>query len=110
MISSALLRLQDTFLVGEKGYFILAMSIILVWRFILYVIKNFMQRKCFCLANYIYGGAGSLYFTGAFFGMILLAILLMYQYEFIAIQTANVIYYLLIIGACLEIVALCKKK
>jgi hypothetical protein len=57
-------------------------------------------------AEKIYGGAGTLYFAGALAGLVLTALLMALKLEPLAEQVAIVVYYFLVIGTVLEILAL----
>ncbi len=50
--------------------------------------------------------AGTLYFTGALIGLVLTVLLMITKLELIAEQVAIVVYYFLVVGTVLEILAL----
>lgn len=57
-------------------------------------------------AERVYGGAGTLYFAGALVGLVLTALLMALKLEPLAEQAAIVVYYFLVAGVVLEILAL----
>ena len=61
------------------------------------------------VAQKVYGGAGTLYFTGALVGLVLTALFMTLKLEPLAEQVAVVVYYFLVAGTVLEILALRRK-
>ncbi len=57
-------------------------------------------------AKHVYGGAGSLYFTGALVMLVTTAVVLSVGLQPIAEQLAIIVYYFLVVGTVLEILAL----
>ena len=92
---------------GENYFFTFGgMAVVMVVRE-LFIVAEPLFRKAFPdIANSVYGGAGSLYFSGALVLLVGTATLLSLKLESIAEQLAVVVYYCLVVGTVLEIVAL----
>lgn len=92
---------------GENYFFTFGgMAAVLALRAGLLVIEPRARDLFPAAAARIYGGAGSLYFSGALVGLAITALLLIPRLEVLAEQVAVVVYYCLVVGTVLEIVAL----
>ena len=92
---------------GENYFFTFGgMALVIVMRELFMVVEPRFRRAFPNIANPVYGGAGSLYFSGALVLLAGTAILLSLKLEPIAEQLAVVVYYCLVVGTVLEIVAL----
>lgn len=92
---------------GENYFFTFGgMAAVLALRAIFLLLKPSLRRAYPKLAASIFDGAGSLYFAGAIVCLLLTAFLLIASLEPFAEQLAVVVYYCLVVGMVLEVVAL----
>lgn len=92
---------------GENYFFTFGgMAVVMVMRELFLVVEPRFRRAFPNIANPVYGGAGSLYFSGALVLLVGTATMLSLKLEPIAEQLAVVVYYCLVVGTVLEIVAL----
>jgi hypothetical protein len=92
---------------GENYFFTFGgMAVVMVVRELFLVAEPRFRKAFPDIANSVYGGAGSLYFSGALVLLVGTAAMLSLKLEPIAEQLAVVVYYCLVIGTVLEIVAL----
>lgn len=91
-----------------KNYFftIGGMAVVLAWRAGLMAIRQCLEARWPIVAEKIYGSAGGLYFAGAVVGLVAMTSLMAMKLEFLAEQVAIVVYYFLVVGTVLEILAL----
>ena len=82
------------------------MAVVMVMRELFLVVEPRFRRAFPNIANHVYGGAGSLYVSGALVLLVGTAAMLSLKLELIAEQLAVVVYYCLVVGTVLEIVAL----
>ena len=78
----------------------------IVVREIFLVVEPRLRRSFPNIANSVFGGAGSLYFSGALVLLVGTATMLSLKLEPIAEQLAVIVYYCLVVGTVLEIMAL----
>jgi hypothetical protein len=92
---------------GENYFFTFGgMAVVMVVRELFLVAEPRFRKAFPDIANPVYGGAGSLYFSGALVLLVGTATILSLKLESIAEQLAVVVYYCLVVGTVLEIVAL----
>jgi hypothetical protein len=92
---------------GENYFFTFGgIGVVMVVRELFLVAEPRFRKAFPDIANSVYGGAGSLYFSGALVLLVGTATLLSLKLEPIAEQLAVVVYYCLVVGTVLEIVAL----
>jgi hypothetical protein len=92
---------------GENYFFTFGgMAVVMVVREFFLVVEPRFRLAFPNIANPVYGGAGRLYFSGALVLLVGTATLLSMKLESIAEQLAVVVYYCLVVGTVLEIVAL----
>jgi cation transport ATPase len=92
---------------GENYFFTFGgMAGVMVMRELFLVVEPRFRRASPNIANHVYGGAGSLYFSGALVLLVGTASMMSLKLEPIAEQLAVVMYYCLVVGTVLEIVAL----
>jgi hypothetical protein len=92
---------------GENYFFTFGgMAALLVLRASFLLLKPWLRRADPKLAASIFDGAGSLYFASAIVGLVLTALLLTATLEPFAEQVAVVVYYCLVVGTVLEVMAL----
>lgn len=92
---------------GENYYFTFGgMVVVVIWYIWMERMRGPLQRRWPTVAEKIYGGAGSICFSGALVGLAITALLLISRLELLAEQTAVVVYYCLVAGTVLEVVAL----
>lgn len=92
---------------GENYYFTFGgMVVVVIWYIWMERMRGNLQRRWPTVAEKIYRGAGSIYFSGALVGLAITALLLIPRLELLAEQVAVVVYYCLVAGTVLEIVAL----
>ena len=92
---------------GENYWFTFGgMAAIVSWRFMCLSLRTWLQNNYPKIADRIYGGAGTLYFSGALAGLVMTAFLLTVKLEPLAEQVAVIVYYFLVVGTVLEVVAL----
>ena len=82
------------------------LAAVLTWRAWLMAVRAHIEAHWPIVAAKIYGGAGTLYFTGVLIGLVLTALLTITKFEFLAEQVTIVVYYFLVAGTVLEIMAL----
>lgn len=90
---------------GSYFFTIGGFSAVLVWRAWLMSVRVRLEAYWPLVAK-IYGGSGTLYFAGAIVGLIMMALLVMVQFEFLAEQMAIAVYNFLLVGTVLEILLL----
>jgi hypothetical protein len=91
----------------EKYFFTLGgMTMVMVVRELFLVVKPRFRKAFPNIANLVYGGVGSLYFSGAVVLLVGTATMLSLKLEPIAERLAVVAYYCLVVGTVLEVVAL----
>ena len=96
---------------GENYFFAFGgMAAVLTLRAIFLLLEPWCRRAYPKLAASIFDGAGGLYFAGAIVGLLLTALLLTAALEPFADQTAVVVYYCLVVGTVLEVVALRRNR
>jgi hypothetical protein len=81
--------------------------VVFSWRALLICSRERLVRYLPSLSEKIYGGKGTIYFTGALAGLSVTAALLALNLELVAEQVAIVIYYFLVTGTVLKIEELC---
>lgn len=92
---------------GENYFFTFGgMAVVMVMRELFLVVEPHFRRVFPNIANHVYGGAGSLYVSGALVLLVGTATMLSLKLELIAEQLAVVVYYCLVVGTVLKIVAL----
>lgn len=92
---------------GENYFFTFGgILAVFSWRALLGYARERIFRALPTLADKIYGGKGTIYFTGALVGLLVTAGLLAFNYAPVAEQVAVVVYYFLVTGTVLEIVEL----
>jgi hypothetical protein len=92
---------------GENYFFTFGgIAVMMATRELFLVAEPRFRKSLPNIANPVYGGAGSLYFSGALVLLVGTATLLSLKLESIAEQLAVVVYYCLVVGTVLEIVAL----
>lgn len=92
---------------GMNYFFIFGgIAVMLVMKGVFLVAEPRFRKVFPNIANSIYGGAGSLYFSGAIVLLVSTAILFSLKLELLAKQLAVVVYYCLVVGTVLEIAAL----
>jgi hypothetical protein len=92
---------------GENYFFTFGgMAVVMVVREFFLVVEPRFRLAFPNIANPVYGGAGRLYFSGALVLLVGTATMLSLKLELIAEQLAVVVYYCLVVGTVLEIVAL----
>lgn len=90
---------------GENYFFTFGgILAVFSWRALLRYARERIFRAFPTLADKIYGGKGTIYFTGALVGLLVIAGLLAFNYAPVAEQVAVVVYYFLVTGTVLEIV------
>lgn len=90
---------------GENYFFTFGgILAVLSWRAFMRYARERIFRALPPLADKIYGGKGTIYFTGALVGLLVTAGLLAFNYAPVAEQVAVVVYYFLVTGTVLEIV------
>lgn len=96
---------------GENYFFTLGgMLVVLAMRAVFLSLKPWLSRRVPTVASYIFGGAGSLYFSSALVALIGTALWLSLKIEPVAEQLAVITYYCLVFGTAKEIVALRRAK
>jgi len=97
--------------VGENYFFTFGgMAAVLALRALLLTMKPWLDARFNTASNYIYGGAGSVYFSGAIVMLLLTATMLTMKLEPIAEQLAVIVYYCLVVGTVKELIALRGKQ
>ena len=92
---------------GENYYFTFGgMVVVAIWYIWMERMRGPLQRRWPTIAEKIYGGAGSIYFSGALVGLAITALLLIPRLELLAEQVAVVVYYCLVVGTVKEILSL----
>jgi hypothetical protein len=92
---------------GENYWFTFGgMAAVLSWRYLLISLQAWVKGKFPVVMNKVYGGAGTVYFSGALVGLVFTALLLMPKLEALAEQVAVIVYYFLVVGTVLEVLAL----
>ena len=92
---------------GQNYYFTFGgMVVVVIWYIWMERIREPLQRRWPTVAEKVYGGAGSIYFSGALVGLAITVLLLVPRFQFLAEQVAVVVYYCLMAGTMLEVVAL----
>lgn len=92
---------------GENYFFTFGgLALALAGRAWLMSIRVRVEARWPLVAEKVYGGAGTVYFAGALIGLVLTALLMILKVEFLAEQVAVVVYYFLVAGVVLEILAL----
>ena len=92
---------------GEKYFFTFGGIVVVVtWRIWMGCIRSKLEQRWPAVAAKVYGGAGSVYFSGALLGLAVTMLLVITRLEFLAEQVAIVVYYCLVVGTVKEIVSL----
>jgi hypothetical protein len=92
---------------GENYYFTFGgLVAVAVWYIWMERIREPLQQRWPTVAEKVYRGAGSIYFSGSLVGLVLTLLLLIARLELLAQQVAVVVYYCLVAGTALEILAL----
>lgn len=92
---------------GENYYFTFGgMAVVVAWRIWMGRMRGRLQLRWPSVAEKVYGGFGSIYFSGALVGLAITALLLIPRLDLFAEQVAVVVYYCLVVGTVLEIVVL----
>jgi hypothetical protein len=92
---------------GENYFFTFGgMAALMTLRAIILLLKPWLRRAHPKLAKSIFDGPGSLYFAAAIVGLVLTALLITAMLEPFAEQMAVVVYYCLVVGTALELMAL----
>jgi len=96
---------------GENYYFTFGgIAVVIMWRALTEYIKPIIHSKYPAIAEKIYGGAGTQYFSGFIIVLVGVAVMLVLKLEPIAEQLAIIGYYMLVVGVVLEVFALRKDK
>lgn len=92
---------------GENFFFTFGgIFAVFSWRALLRCARGRVFQTLPILADKIYGGKGTIYFTGALVGLLVTAGLLAFNYASVAEQVAVVVYYFLVTGTIFEILEL----
>ena len=92
---------------GENYFFTCGgIAAMLALRAAFLVLEPWLRRVVPAVASHIYGGAGSLYFSGALVGLLGTALLLSVKLDPFAEQLAVIVYFCLVVGTVKEIVSL----
>jgi hypothetical protein len=92
---------------GENYFFTFGgIAMVMVVREIFLTVEPLFRKAFPYIANSVYGGAGSMYFSCALVLLFGTATMLSLKLEPIAEQLAVVVYYCLVLGTVLEIAAL----
>lgn len=92
---------------GENYYFTFGgMVMVVIWSVWMKSVREHLLRRWPTTAEKIYGGAGSIYLSGALVGVAIIALLIILRLELLAEQMAVVVYFCLVVGVVLEIMAL----
>lgn len=92
---------------GENYFFTFgALTVAVLLHAWILSMRQQIEKRWPNVAEQIYGGAGSAFFSGALIGLLITIILLISRLELIAEQVAVVVYFCLAAGTVLEIVAL----
>ena len=92
---------------GENYFFTCGgIAAMLALRAAFLVLEPWLRRVVPAAASHIFGGAGSLYFSGALVGLLGTALLLSVKLDPLAEQLAVIVYFCLVIGTVKEIVSL----
>ena len=92
---------------GENYFFTFGGIVVVVtWRIWMGCIRSKLEQRWPAVAAKVYGGAGSVYFSGALLGLAVTMLLVITRLEFLAEQVAIVVYYCLVVGTVKEIVSL----
>lgn len=92
---------------GENYFFTFGgILAVFSWRALLRYARERIFQTLPTLADKIYGGKGTIYFTGALVGLLVTAGLLAFNLAPVAEQVAVVVYYFLVAGTVFEILAL----
>jgi hypothetical protein len=78
------------------------------WHALLLCSRHRVVRFWPNLAEKIYKDKGTIYFTGAFFGLSVTAVLLAFNLQLIAKHVATIVYYLITLGAAFKILGVSK--
>ena len=96
---------------GENYFFTFGgMAAVLALRAALLMVEPWLRRLAPSMAGAIFGGAGSLYFSGALVMLVGTAVMLSLKLEPIAEQFAIVVYYCVVVGTAKEIIALRRER
>ena len=97
--------------VGENYYFTFGgMAAVIMWRALIVYAKPIISSKWPTIAEKIYGGAGTQYFSGFIVLIIGTTFMLILKLELVAEQLAIIGYYMLVVGVVLEMLDLRKDK
>ena len=92
---------------GENYFFTCGgIAAMLALRAAFLVLEPWLRRVVPAAASHIFGGAGSLYFSGALVGLLGTALLLSVKLDPFAEQLAVIVYFCLVVGTVKEIVSL----
>jgi hypothetical protein len=97
--------------IGENYYFTFGgMAAVIMWRALIVYAKPIISSKWPTIAEKIYGGAGTQYFSGFIVLIIGTTFMLILKLELAAEQLAIIGYYMLVVGVVLEMLDLRKDK
>lgn len=93
--------------VGENYFFTIGgIFVVIAWGVLAEYLKEWLQQSWPAVAAKIFGSAGSVYFSGALLGLVSTTLLSFPQLKLIAENVMIVVYYCLLVGITLEILAL----
>jgi len=89
---------------GENYWFIFGgMAAVLAWRALVWWLQPWIEQQWSEVADKVYGGSGTHYFSGFIVVLVGVATMLMFKLGPVAEQLAVIGYYMLVVGAILEI-------
>jgi len=92
---------------GENYWFTFGgMAAVLAWRALVWWLQPWLEQQWRDVADKVYGGSGTHYFSGFIVILVGVATMLMFKLEPIAEQLAVIGYYMLVVGTILEMRAL----
>lgn len=92
---------------GQNYYFTFGgMVVVVIWYIWMDRMRGSLLGRWPKVAEKVYGGAGSIYFSGALVGLAITLLLLFPRLHLLAEQVAVVVYYFLVAGTLHEVVAL----
>lgn len=95
---------------GSYFFFFGSMAAVFGFRSLLLLLEPWVRQVAPRLAEAVFGRASSLYFASALFGVICTALLLSLKLDAAAEQIAVVVYYCLVVGIVLELIALRRER
>jgi len=92
---------------GENYWFTFGgMAAVLAWRAFVWWLQPWFEQRWSKVADKVYGGAGTHYFSGFIVVLVGVATMLIFKLEPVAEQLAVIGYYMLVVGTILEMRAL----